>query len=89
MPFTFRRLRRDGRRRCRLVDGRGSPFIIDFKYELEAEGFVQEAEGAVRNGQDTPFEEISPTGASDWDKFIPNQVTAESLINRIMHPSMT
>ncbi|HAT1167127.1 hypothetical protein [Corynebacterium belfantii] len=50
MPFTFRRLRRGGRRRCRLVDGRGSPFIIDFKYELEAEGFVHEAEGAVRNG---------------------------------------
>ncbi|MHC9565131.1 hypothetical protein ACQQ60_11170 [Corynebacterium diphtheriae] len=50
MPFTFRRLRRDGRRRCRLVDGRGSPFIIDFKHELEAEGFVHEAEDAVRNG---------------------------------------
>ena len=30
-----------------------------------------------------------PHGASDWGKFIPNQVTAESLINRIMHPSMT
>lgn len=73
MPFTFRRLRPDGRRRCRLVDGRGSPFIIDFKHELVAEGFVHEAEGAVRNGQDTPFEEISQTGASDWDKFIPTK----------------
>ncbi|HAT1252122.1 hypothetical protein ACL1C0_13325 [Corynebacterium striatum] len=66
-----------------------SPFIIAFKNEQEAEGFIHEAEGAVRNGQGTPFEEISQTGASDWDKFIPNQVTAESLINRIMHPSMT
>lgn len=41
----------------------------------------------ARTGQATAI--VSQTGASDWGKFIPNQVTAESLINRIMHPSMT
>lgn len=41
----------------------------------------------TRTGQATAI--VSQTGASDWGKFIPNQVTAESLINRIMHPSMT
>jgi len=41
----------------------------------------------ARTGQATAI--VSQTGASDWGKFIPNQITAESLINRIMHPSMT
>lgn len=48
-----------------LVEGgveswtKDSPFIIAFKNEAEAAGFIEEVEGAVRHGQEVPFEEIS------------------------------
>lgn len=48
-----------------MVDGgveswtKKSPFIIAFKNEQEAEGFIHEVEGAVRHGQDVPFEEVA------------------------------
>ena len=35
-----------------------SPFIVAFKNEREAGGFIREVEGAVRHGQDVPFEEV-------------------------------
>ncbi|MFZ2166879.1 MAG: ATP-binding protein [Propionibacteriaceae bacterium] len=41
----------------------------------------------ARTGQATVI--VSQLGAQDWLKMIPNQVTAESLVNRILHPSMT
>ena len=48
-----------------MVDGgveswtKKSPFIIAFKNEQESEGFIREVEGAVRHGQDVPFEEVA------------------------------
>ena len=41
----------------------------------------------ARTGQATAI--VSQLGAADWGKMMPNNVTAESLINRILHPSMT
>ncbi|SES12734.1 ATP-binding protein [Corynebacterium cystitidis] len=40
----------------------------------------------AREGQATVI--VSQLEPQDWMKQIPNQVTAESLINRILHPSM-
>lgn len=48
-----------------MVDGgveswtKKSPFIVAFKNEKEAGGFLREVEGAVRHGQEVPFEEVS------------------------------
>lgn len=36
-----------------------SPFIVGFKNEKEAAGFIREVEGAVRHGQEVPFEVVS------------------------------
>lgn len=41
----------------------------------------------ARTGQATII--VSQLGAPDWGTMMPNKVTAESLINRILHPSMT
>lgn len=38
----------------------------------------------ARTGQATAI--VSQLGAADWGKMMPNKVTAETLINRILHP---
>ncbi|WP_169872641.1 hypothetical protein [Corynebacterium cystitidis] len=41
----------------------------------------------ARTGQATAI--VSQLGATDWGKVMLNKVTAESPINRILHPSTT
>lgn len=48
-----------------LIDGgvdavtHSGPFVVGFEEEKQAKGFLDEVEGAIRHGQDIPFQQVS------------------------------
>lgn len=53
-----------------------APFIVGFGNEKDAKGFLGEVEGAIRHGQDIPFEKISLERAREFAPMLTEKVGA-------------
>ncbi|MFV8380661.1 NAD(P)/FAD-dependent oxidoreductase [Corynebacterium hindlerae] len=45
-------------------------FVVAFRKETEAKGFLEEVEGAVRHGQEIPFERVSADQVSSFEPLL-------------------
>ncbi|WIM66771.1 FAD-dependent oxidoreductase [Corynebacterium breve] len=65
-----------------LIDGgvdavtHDGPFIVGFEKESEATGFLGEVEGAIRHGQDIPFQQITYDEALEYAPMLSERVQA-------------
>lgn len=63
-----------------LIDGgvdavtHEGPFIVGFEHAKEAKGFLDEVEGAIRHGQEIPFEEITNADALEYAPMLSDRV---------------
>lgn len=53
-----------------------APFIVGFERREQAKGFLAEVEGAIRHGQDIPFEEVSLDEARERAPMLTEKVGA-------------
>lgn len=63
-----------------LIDGgvdavtHEGPFIVGFENDNQAKGFLDEVEGAIRHGQEIPFENLSHAQALDYAPMLSERV---------------